>query len=702
MTAFDNNTASQADMWPANIFPHHRAELERSGIDGETARAARIYSEANISKVLALLECKRFSQRCLPAMVFPFVDAEGRNGYARIKPDNPRLDNNKKPIKYESPRGRRNEIYLPPGVAEKLATAERELLVTEGEKKSLCATQNGFPCIGLVGVFGWKPAKSESLIPALDRIAWKGRRVFVCFDSDINEKSEVQDAESRLASQLQKRGAIVKVTRLPNGPNGAKMGLDDFIVAHGIGELRKLLDSADDPTPPDSVAIKKAASEIDAGPEADVFLTKTERDGVRRLRFHRGGFLYWTHGAYIELPPSDVRGKLIEHLDDKFSKLNASATNNVLDCVKAKCRLSHLIESPAWIGDHPGPWPADEILATKNALVHLPSLIDGKEGYLQVPTPRFFTTNALDYEFDAIAPEPRAWMQFTASLWPDDPQAVAALQEWMGYCLTPDTRQQKIFFLIGPKRSGKGTIARVLRALVGSANVAGPTLASIATNFGLWPLLGKSLAIISDARLSGRTDGAIVVERLLSISGEDALTVDRKNLEPITCKLNARIMMLTNELPRLGDASGALTSRMIVVRMTESFFGKEDHDLTDRLLKELPGILLWSIAGWQRLRNRGHFIHPDSSLEMMGEFHDLASPISQFIRECCIVDVAATVSRSAIYDRYAEWARAAGKKHIDDEAGFGRNLRAALPGLRDSQPRVEGKQIRHYVGVGLQ
>jgi hypothetical protein len=205
----DNSAA-----WPANIFPHHRTELERSGLTPETVRAAGLYSEAALPNITAILGCKRFPQRCLPAIVFPFVDAEGRNGYARIKPDNPRLDNNKKPIKYESPRGKQNQIYIPPGVAEKLSIAEQELFLTEGEKKSLCATQNSFPCIGLVGVFGWKPAKSETLTPALERVEWKGRRVFINFDSDISEKPEVQDAESRLAAQLQKRGAIVKVVRL--------------------------------------------------------------------------------------------------------------------------------------------------------------------------------------------------------------------------------------------------------------------------------------------------------------------------------------------------------------------------------------------------------------------------------------------------------------------------------------------------------
>jgi putative DNA primase/helicase len=127
--------------------------------------------------------------------------------------------------------------------------------------------------------------------------------------------------------------------------------------------------------------------------------------------------------------------------------------------------------------------------------------------------------------------------------------------------------------------------------MLGLANCCAPTLAALGTNFGLWPLIGKRLAVIGDARLSGRTDQAVVTERLLSISGEDALTIDRKNLPPVTVKLPTRIVILTNELPRLSDASGALAGRFLILRLENSFYGREGMNLTDRLMKELPGIL---------------------------------------------------------------------------------------------------------------
>ena len=60
--------------------------------------------------------------------------------------------------------------------------------------------------------------------------------------------------------------------------------------------------------------------------------------------------------------------------------------------------------------------------------------------------------------------------------------SIATLQEIVGYCLTSDTSQQKAFLIVGPLRSGKGTIVRVLEHLVGIDNKVNPTLAELGSN----------------------------------------------------------------------------------------------------------------------------------------------------------------------------------------------------------------------------
>src|SRR5207245_1442871 len=104
------------------------------------------------------------------------------------------------------------------------------------------ATQDGFPCLALPGVWSWKTKlHGRSLpIPDLDRVAWKGRRVVVVFDSDLAEKPPVAWAEHQLCAELRTRGAEVYVLRLPDGPRGQKLGLDDYLVAHGVVAFKQL------------------------------------------------------------------------------------------------------------------------------------------------------------------------------------------------------------------------------------------------------------------------------------------------------------------------------------------------------------------------------------------------------------------------------------------------------------------------------
>ena len=110
----------------------------------------------------------------------------------------------------------------------------------------------------------------------------------------------------------------------------------------------------------------------------------------------------------------------------------------------------------------------------------------------------------------------------------------------------------------------------------------------------------------------------------MSITGEDGKTIDRKfNPRPWTGTLPTRFAILTNELPKLSDASGAFVSRFILLLLTQSFYGHEDHGLTNRLLTELPGIFNWAIEGWAALKSAGHFKQPASALQSMEQLEDL-------------------------------------------------------------------------------
>jgi putative DNA primase/helicase len=439
---------------------------------------------------------------------------------------------------------------------------------------------------------------------------------------------------------------------------------------------------------------------------ANGYLTQLSPAGAALcLHHHRDNFFKWSGKAYIETPETEIRAGLYPYLGESFRqgkedkiepvKPTPSLVSNILDGLKGATYLDHTIESPAWIcTDHP--LAAKDMVACENGLLHLPT------GELQKHSPEFFNSFALDFKFDPMAPEPTQFLGFLNQIWPGDHEAINTLQESFGLFLTCDTSQQKALLIVGPPRSGKGTIARVLTGLIGRQNIAAPTLSGLQTNFGLEPLIGKPVAIISDARLSGKADQQAIAERILSITGEDSITIDRKYLKAWTGHLPTRFMILVNKLPKLDDSSGALPSRFIILVLRQSFLGHEDKGLTAKLLTEMPGILNWAITGWHRLNKFGSFKIPESSKDAMQEMADLSSPINAFVRDRCQLDPAYQAGVDRLYAEWLVWCEAEGRDFPGAKQAFCSSLLSANSTLIKVRPRDNvGERYRAYSGIKI-
>lgn len=586
------------------------------------------------------------------------------------------------------------------------APAASWIYVVEGEKDADRLAELGAVATTASGGAQWSADFGRYLA---------GRRVVILPDND--ETGQVHAA--RVAAAITGTAADVRVLPLPGLPD--KGDVSDWLDAGGT------LAMLDDRASGTSLFEAEAATAVAAGARgaggagddepdfiivpaapfdtAKTFLAREFSAGeTPLLRCHRGEFHAWNGAAYLGRPPADLTAALYGFLDRcrtqtaagmRAVKPKRAMVDDTLDALKAACHLPGEIEAPTWL-DHVPDLEARDILACGNGLLHMPTRD------LLPHSPLFYTHSAVDYDFAPGVPEPAAWLGFLGQLWGHDPKSIATLQEMFGYLLGPDTAQQKGFLLVGPKRAGKGVIGRVLAALIGPANVVAPTLAGLGTNFGLAPLIGKRLALISDARLGGRADQQAIAERLLSIIGEDALTVDRKYLPAWTGALQTRFVVLSNELPRLSDASGALVSRFIVLMLTESFYGREDPGLAATLLRELPAILNWAIAGRSRLFTRGHFVQPRSANEAVEQLEELGSPIRAFIRAACELGAAREVAVVDAYAAWRGWCQANGHERPGTVQSFSRDLRAAAPGVGIFRPWEGGDdRPRRYRGLGL-
>jgi putative DNA primase/helicase len=422
--------------------------------------------------------------------------------------------------------------------------------------------------------------------------------------------------------------------------------------------------------------------------------------GCLTLRHWRGGWWEWRGSKWAEVDNRGTRAYLYrfaEHatyLDDKGESKpwapNRHKVADVLEAVQAITRLADDVEQPSWIGGRPA-LGVGAIVACQNGL-----LVVGSRTLIP-HDPRWFSQTCVPFAFAPDAPLPQRWMRFLGELWPEDPHDpegsdearelnIAALAEWFGYVASGKTDQHKIGLMTGPTRGGKGLISRIQGALIGPENVAAPTLSSLGSDFGLAPLLGKPLAVVSDARFDAR-GSQVVVERLLSISGQDPLTVNRKYRDHWTGKLPTRFFIVSNELPRLGDASMAVAGRFLALTLTRSWLGKEDRGLECELLAELPGILNWSLDGLERLNRQGRFTVPAGSQDAISIIQDLASPVAAFVRDCCVLGTRGEIPAAHLYAAWKQWAEDNGHKPGSAPA-FGKDLRAVVPGLRSMRPRA--------------
>lgn len=246
---------------------------------------------------------------------------------------------------------------------------------------------------------------------------------------------------------------------------------------------------------------------------------------------------------------------------------------------------------------------------------------------------------------------------------------------------------QKIFMFVGPPRCGKGTIQKVLEKLLGQENVCSPNLVDFAKPFGLEQTLGTRLAIVPEVAFPSR-ETTQIVGTMKAISGGDIITIDRKHIKNIPVRLKMKILLVTNNFIALPDNSKALPSRIVPLRFTNSFLGKEDLDLSRKLSGELPAILNWSLDGFRRLYiKNGLFTLPDSSRELMEQLVTESAPLQSFLQDVCGFDPRKGVYKQSLFETYKTWA----KDHDSDRAvlsvaDFARELQAAASQISLKRP----------------
>lgn len=308
----------------------------------------------------------------------------------------------------------------------------------------------------------------------------------------------------------------------------------------------------------------------------------------------------------------------------------------------------------------------------------------------------YFSTGQLSFAYNKDASCP-LFIQ-TISQWFDGPereQSIRLLQQITKYLLLGNTDRQKFFLFIGVSRSGKSTLSELIRAMI--ADSCSTSMATLGSEFGLQPLVGKSLAVLPDAHI-GRTDKQIILDRLKGITGCDELSVNRKNKEMISSKITARLLINANELHAFHDPSGALAKRMIPLCFYNSFYTIETLDLLDKLKEELPGIFNWAM---QADISKGFSLTHDS-LEVVRDLREYSSPEVSFFETTYEFtdDTDETLETTEIFEEYKIWCDEEGIKNRKSKISLFKEFKSGF-GKRAEvcRKRVNGERKRVLQGV---
>ena len=205
------------------LYESHLNHLKESAISVE------VIKERGYKSVLGKLALKEtgFSkaQQRRDGILIPLHGVDGSIVGHQYRPDNPRKNAKDKPIKYENPLSSSVRLDVPPRCREQLGSPTVPVWFTEGVKKVDALATAGACAVGLTGVWAFKGRNilgGTTILADFDYITLKERLAYLVFDSDSTSNPHVMLALNRLSEHLKRKGAAVRIIKLPPGPAARK------------------------------------------------------------------------------------------------------------------------------------------------------------------------------------------------------------------------------------------------------------------------------------------------------------------------------------------------------------------------------------------------------------------------------------------------------------------------------------------------
>ena len=292
--------------------------------------------------------------------------------------------------------------------------------------------------------------------------------------------------------------------------------------------------------------------------------------------------LLYSNGAFFTpdgrmVDPMPLRCEIFEMMREYVGANLAKKVTNVVDVLKLAAQVE----------DFP---PVTDRIALANGTLYL-------DGTFQEGKPEI-VRNRLPVRYDPKAPQPTHWLRFLSDLlYPED---IPTVQEFIGYCLIPSNKGQRMMVIKGNGGEGKSQIGAVLGTLFGS-NMKDGSIGKISENrFARADLEHILLCVDDDMRMEALRQ-TNYVKSIVTAQGK--MDLERKGKQSYQGWMCARLLAFSNgDLQALFDRSDGFYRRQLVLTTKEKPAGRvDDPDLAEKMKAEVEGILLWAFEGLQRL-----------------------------------------------------------------------------------------------------
>ena len=309
--------------------------------------------------------------------------------------------------------------------------------------------------------------------------------------------------------------------------------------------------------------------------------------------------------------------------------------------------------------------------------------------------------NRLKVRYEPNAPKPERWLGFLSELL--EPEDIPTLQEYLGYCLIPSTKGQKMLLLIGKGGEGKSRIGLVMRSLLGdSMNMT--SIQKVENNrFSRADLENKLLMVDDDMDMAALPKTNYIKS---IVTAECKMDLERKGVQSYQSHLYARFLCFGNgALTALHDRSDGFFRRQIVLTTRDRPAGRvDDPFLAEKLADEAEGIFLWCLEGLNRLlANNYQFSLSGKARENVETVKRSSNNVIEFLRSEGYIRFRADAEASsrALYEAYKLWCEDNVRKPLSA------NRLSSELAQNEALYNVEatnniyaaGKRVRGFVGI---